>query len=56
MLACFIIKNRLVLFRAAVLPAEPEEWELGCALRPPSIALFPKCMSAAVCLPACQML
>lgn len=56
MLACFIVKNRLVLFPAAVLPAEPEEWELGCALRPPSMALFPKCLSAAVCLPACQML
>lgn len=36
------------MFCAAVLPAEPEERELGCALGPPSIALFPKCLSAAV--------
>lgn len=32
-LACFIVKNRLLLFCAAVTPAEPGEWELVCALR-----------------------
>lgn len=56
LLACFIVKNSLLLFCAAVIPAEPGEWELGCALRTPSIALFPKCRSAAARLPTYRML
>lgn len=51
MLACFIAKNRLLLLCAAVIPAEPGERELDCAIRTPSMALFPKCLSAAACLP-----
>lgn len=56
MLACFIVKNRLLLFCAAVIPAEQGEWDLGCAVRTPSIALFPKCLSAAAHLPIYRVL
>lgn len=51
MLACFIVKNRLLLFCAAVTPAEPRKWELDCVLRAPSTALFPKFLPL---LLACQ--
>lgn len=51
MLAFFTVKNRLSLYYVAVIPAESREWELVCVLRTPPMALFPKFLSAAACLP-----